>query len=175
MMFNGDPGRQAPWFKHPPGENVEKHLVSLYEYRLIGMALVYLVLTGLLGVFFFLFPSLTPYFRVTHIHVGVLNFFLSVVMGLAYWMMPRPGGLRQERLEGATFYLLNDGLVLRAVAEPWWRYTGDGLPRGLSVVSGFLLFTAILSFVYAMQARIKTADMVRALREVRGKRAGRSQ
>lgn len=138
--------------------------MSLYEYRLIRAALLYLVLTGLLGVLFFLFPSLTPYFRVTHIHLGVLGFFLSMVMGVAYWMMPRPGGLKQEGLEATTFYLLNTGLVLRAVAEPWWRYTGDGLPRGLSVVSGLLLFAAILSFVYAMQARVKTREMILELR-----------
>lgn len=141
--------------------------MSLYEYRLIRAALLYLVLTGLLGVLFFLFPSLTPYFRVTHIHLGVLGFFLSMVMGVAYWMMPRPGGLRQEGLEATTFYLLNAGLVLRAVAEPWWRYTGNSLPRGLSVLSGLLLFAAILSFVYAMQARVKTKEIVLQLRQAR--------
>ena len=82
-------------------------------------------------------------------------------------MMPRPGGLRQEGLEATTFYLLNAGLVLRGVAEPWWRYTGNGLPHGLSVMSGFLLFAAILSFVYVMQARVKTKEMVLQLRQMR--------
>ncbi len=138
--------------------------MSLYEYRLIRAALLYLVLTGLLGVLFFLFPALTLYFRVTHVHLGVVGFFLSMVMGAACWMMPRPGGLKQEELEAATFYLLNTGLVLRLVAEPWWRYTGDGLPRSLSVLSGLLLFAAILSFAYAMQARVKTKEMILELR-----------
>lgn len=146
--------------------------MSLYEYRLIRMALVYLVLTGLLGVLFFLFPSLTPYFRVTHIHLGVIGFFLSMVMGVAYWMMPRPGGLKQEGLEALTFYLLNAGLVLRTIAEPWWRYTGANGPRTLSVVSGLLLFAAILTFVYAMQARVKTKEMVLQLRQAREARKG---
>ena len=100
--------------------------MSLYEYRLIRAALFYFVLTGLLGMPFFLFPSLTPYFRVTHIHLGVVGFFLSMVVGVAYWMMPRPGQLRQEGLEATTFHLLNAGLLLRALAEPWWRYTGTG-------------------------------------------------
>lgn len=147
--------------------------MSLYEYRLIRAALLYLMLTGLLGVLFFLFPSLTPYFRVTHIHLGVIGFFLSMVMGVAYWMMPRPGGLKQEGLEATTFYLLNAGLVMRAVAEPWWRYTGDGLPRGLSILSGLLLFAAILTFVYAMQARVKTKEMILQLRQAREAREGR--
>lgn len=141
--------------------------MSLYEYRLIRAALLYLVLTALLGVLFFFFPALTPYFRVTHIHLGVLGFFLSIVMGVAYWMMPRPGGLRQEGLEAATFYLLNAGLLLRAVAEPWWRFTGDALPRGLAAGSGPLLLAAILVFVWAMRARVKTKEMVLELRRAR--------
>ena len=138
--------------------------MSRYEYLLVKGALVYLVLTGLLGVLFFLYPPLTSYFRVTHIHLGVIGFFLSMVMGVAYWMMPRPGQLRQERLEALTFYLLNAGLVLRVSSEPWWRYTGDTLPHSLAVASGFLLFAAILVFAYAMQARVKTKEMILALR-----------
>lgn len=128
---------------------------------------------GLLGVLFFLFPALTPYFRVTHIHLGVIGFFLSMVMGVAYWMMPRPGGLRQEGLEAATFYLLNAGLVLRTLTEPWWRYTGNALPHGLSVLSGLLLFAAILTFTYAMQARVKTKELVLQLRRAREADQGR--
>ena len=44
---------------------------------------------------------------------------------------------------------------------------GDGLPRGLSVLSALLLFAAILTFVYAMQARVKTKEMVLRLRRAR--------
>jgi hypothetical protein len=33
-------------------------------------------------------------------------------------MMPRPGGLRQEGLDGLTFILLNTGLFLRLLLEP---------------------------------------------------------
>lgn len=54
---------------------VEKHLVSLYEHRLIRAALRYLVLTELLGVLFFLFPSLILYFRATHFRMGAIGFF----------------------------------------------------------------------------------------------------
>lgn len=62
-----------------------------------------------------------------------------------------------------TFHLFNVGLLLGALAEPWRRYTGDGLPRGLSALSGLLLFAIILTFVYGMQAGVKTAYMIRAL------------
>lgn len=55
--------------------------MSRYEAWLIRSALVYLVLTGLLGLLFTVFPALTPYFRVTHVHLGVVGFFLSMVEG----------------------------------------------------------------------------------------------
>ncbi len=141
--------------------------MSLYEARIIRMSLVYLVLTGALGVLFYLFPTLMTYYRTTHIHLGVIGFFLSMVMGVAYWMMPRPGGLRQERHEAVTFWLLNAGLILRFFAEPAWRYTGAGTFHTATVVSSLLLFGAILTFVNAMFARVQTSDTIRRMREVR--------
>lgn len=138
--------------------------MSRYEYLLIKVALYYLVLTGALGVMFMIWPGLSPYFRVTHVHLGVIGFFLSMVMGVAYWMMPRPGQLRQEGLEALTFYLLNAGLILRLVSEPWWRFSGDLWAHRLAMFSGFLLLGAIVTFAVAMQARVKTKEMILELR-----------
>lgn len=144
--------------------------MSRYQAMLIRSALFYLVLTGALGVLFFLSPGITPFFRVTHVHLGVIGFFLAMVMGVAYWMMPRPGGIRQEGFEATTFYLLNAGLALRVIAEPWWRYTGEDLAYAASTASGLLLFAAILTFAVAMQARVKTAETIRRIREEQGSR-----
>lgn len=135
------------------------------------MALVYLLITGILGVLFLLFPGLVPYFRVTHVHVGVVGFFLSVVMGVAFWMMPRPGGLRQEGLEAWTFYLLNSSLLLRLVFEPYWHYSASPLAYVLTVGSGLLTLSAMGVFAWAMQARIKTKEEILALRLAREAKA----
>ncbi len=88
-------------------------------------------------------------------------------MGVAYWMMPRPGQLRQDGFEAATFYLLNAGIVLRLIAEPWWRYSGANWLQVLVIASGILQLAAIVTFAYAMQARVLTAEMLRKLREKR--------
>jgi hypothetical protein len=141
--------------------------MSTYEYRLVKASLVYLVLTGAFGVLFLIFPGLEPYFTVTHVHLGVVGFFLSMVMGVAFWMMPRPGGLRQERLEALTFYLLNSGLMLRLITEPWWRYSGGEWLHVLVILSGLLQLAAFGCFAYAMQARVKTTGMLVKLREER--------
>ena len=139
--------------------------MSRYEAALVRASLLYLVLTGALGVLFTIWPGFAPYFRVTHVHLGVVGFLLSMVMGVAYWLMPRPKGIRQEGLEALTFWLLNTGLVLRLMAEPWWRYSGAAWLQPLVIVSGLLLFGAILTFAYAMQKRVVTIDTIQKLRQ----------
>jgi len=138
--------------------------VSKWETRLIRMGLVYLLLTGLLGLFFFIFPQHAWAFRTTHVHLGVLGFFFSLVMGVAFWMMPRPGGLRQEHQEAAAFVLLNAGLILRSFTEPWLNLGGPpGLRYGL-IASGALLVATFALFAIAMNARVKTAEEIQRLR-----------
>ena len=50
--------------------------MSAYEVLLIRAGLVYLVATAALGVAFFAWPASVWAFRTTHIHLGVLEFFL---------------------------------------------------------------------------------------------------
>lgn len=90
-------------------------------------------------------------------------------MGVAYWMMPRPGGLRQAGLEGLTFFLLNAGLLLRLVLEPLALGGHGGLSPWLAF-SGALQLLAILLFAFAMHQRVITADMLKKKREQRERR-----
>jgi hypothetical protein len=147
--------------------------VGFWHFLFIRTALVYLVYTALLGTLFYLFPSLQGSLRPSHAHAGLVGFFLQMVMGVAYWMMPRPGGLRQDRLEGLTFFLLNAGLFLRLVLEPF-HLSGLG-PRGLGPwlgLSGGLQLAATLVFAWAMGRRVVTGDMLRKMREERERRGG---
>ena len=138
--------------------------MSPYEARLVRASLVWLVLTGALGVLFYFAPTFAGLFRTTHVHMGAVGFFLSMVMGVAYWMMPRPGGVRQERAEALTFDLLHGGLLLRLVAEPAWRATGEAWLGQLSAVSGVLQLAAIVVFALAMNARVVTMDEIKRRR-----------
>lgn len=138
--------------------------MSRYQVALIRAALLWLLLTAGMGLLFFVAPRFVGALRVVHVHLGVLGFFLSLVMGVAYWLMPRPGGLRQERLEGWTFWLFHPALALRAVAETWLRTGGPDWLRGALIVAGALLFAAIAIFVVAMFRRVRTAEAIRRLR-----------
>jgi hypothetical protein len=138
--------------------------VSRWEVALVRAALVWLVVTGALGVVVTVWPALGGLLRTTHAHAGTVGFFLSLVMGVAYWMMPRPGGVRQERLEAGTFWLLHGGLALRVVAEPAWRFTlASGWSAAL-LVSALAQLAAMLVFAIAMRARVVTADEVKRRR-----------
>lgn len=150
--------------------------MNRYEVLLIRFGLLYLVLTGMFGVLFMLQPQLAAYFRVTHVHLGFLGFFLSLVMGVAYWMMPRPGGMRQEGATAATFYLHNLGLVLRSIAEPWFRYAGGTAPQVVMAAGGFASLAAIVIFAVSMIRRVRTAEEIQNLRrDARLKREAEEQ
>src|SRR5690606_30512224 len=87
--------------------------VSRWQVAFLRAALLWLVATGALGLWVTLSPGLSALVRPTHAHMGTIGFFLGMVMGVAFWMLPRPGGIRQTGLEAATFLLLQAGLVLR--------------------------------------------------------------
>lgn len=141
--------------------------MSPYEVRLVRASLVWLVLTGVLGVLFYLAPAVAGPFRTTHVHMGAVGFFLSMVMGVAYWMMPRPGGMRQERAEALTFYCLHGGMLLRLAAEPAWRATATAWLEPLVLLSGLLTLTAIVVFATAMNRRVVTMDEIKRRRAQR--------
>lgn len=142
-----------------------------WEFLFIRTSLVYLVYTGLTGTLFYLWPGLIPVFKTSHVHAGLVGFFLSMVMGVAYWMMPRPGRLRQDRLEAATYLALNAGLVLRLLLEPWMLYSGVQSLRPLLAVSGLLQLGAVGIFAYAMSQRVVTGEMLAILRAKREAKA----
>ncbi len=136
--------------------------MSRYQVALLRGAVLYLLATAALGMLFTVRPGLVGALGPTHAHLGLVGFFLSTVMGVAFWMMPRPGGIRQEGWEAACFYLLNAGLLLRAGAEPWWRLTAAPAAHTLFVVSSALALAAVACFAWAMHGRLVTVATVRA-------------
>src|SRR5690606_33864207 len=121
-----------------------------------------------------IWPGSKAVWQPTHAHLGTVGFFLSMVMGVAYWMLPRPGGIKQTRLEMTTFLFLQAGMLLRVIGEPWWRAGGGQLPYALFAASGGLVFLAVLTFAFAMSKRIVTVDVIRARARPRKGAAGDS-
>lgn len=141
--------------------------MSFYEHLFVRSSLFYLLYTALTRTAFYVWPGLIPYFKASHVHAGLVGFFLCMVMGVAFWMMPRPGQIRQDRLEALAFFILNAGLLLRLIIEPWLLFSGNRGLLPLLVASGLLQTTAIVVFVYAMSKRVLTKEKLFELAERR--------
>ena len=112
---------------------------------LIRAAMLYLVAGLVVGVVIQgPFTARTPFlYRLwpTYIHLLIVGWLSQLVFGVAYWMFPRysaeqPRG--SERLGWATFALLNLGLLVRAIVEPWHTLGGRGMLLIGSAVSQLL-------------------------------------
>ncbi|HEY8257455.1 MAG TPA: hypothetical protein VIG08_07345 [Gemmatimonadales bacterium] len=74
------------------------------------------------------FPLLSALWP-TYLHLLVLGWLTQLIFGVAFWMFPRYSAERPRGSDGlgwAAFWLLNAGLLVRAVAEPWHAVSGHG-------------------------------------------------
>ena len=106
---------------------------------------VYLVLTFAVGGVLLMLEALgrsVPYVcAIEHAHLGEVGWLVNIVIGIALWMLP----LNRERFPAtqgryptavvyACFVLLNSGLVLRLIAEPWYQL-GGGAPAAAALLA----------------------------------------
>lgn len=87
----------------------------------IRTALVYLLVSLVAGVLQVTSPPLRPLLWPTYLHLLVLGWLTQLIFGVAFWMFPRysakePHG--SESLGWTSYWLLNAGLIIRAVGEP---------------------------------------------------------
>jgi len=92
----------------------------------------------------------------TYLHLLVVGWLTQFIFGVAYWMFPRysaeqPRG--SEWLGWAGLILLNAGLGIRIVAEPWYSVAGRG--GALLVASALLQMLAGWTFVANTWPRIR--------------------
>lgn len=119
----------------------------------------FLIGGGLGGVFLaFKAFGLWPMWRVfitPHAHIMFVGFITHLIMGVSDWMFPRPKQTRYtEQRAIAALLILNAGLILRIVAEPWLGLRHSPIPQVLLTLSGALQFLAIALFVYNIWDRV---------------------
>jgi heme/copper-type cytochrome/quinol oxidase subunit 1 len=77
----------------------------------------------------------------TYLHLFIVGWITQLIFGVAFWLFPRYSADRprgSERLGWWSFGLLNLGLLLRTIGEPW-HLLGGGTEAG-----GFLVGAAVL-------------------------------
>jgi heme/copper-type cytochrome/quinol oxidase subunit 1 len=115
------------------------------------------------------FPN--PYESSAHTHAIFAGFIMTMILGVALWLFPRPDSsdtrYRPARIE-AAWWLLTVGTASRVVGE-LSRLTIDAAwLRWLVVVSGFLQIAGLGLYFWTMWKRIRAVGS--AVREKQGER-----
>lgn len=97
-------------------------------------------------------------FVTAHAHILLVGFFINIVMGVAFWMFPRPPDRRMnEPLATVAYALLNVGLAMRISFE-WAQEEYQGQLYGaLLGASGVLQALGGVLFVYVIWPRVRAA------------------
>ncbi len=127
----------------------------------IKTGLVYFVLGLLLGIVISFdtvrFSTAGRALWLVYLHLLVVGWITMLIIGVAYWLFPRydrdqPYG--SVTLGWTGYVLLNGGLVLRAVVEPWTAAGGRPFEPAVIVSAAAQLF-GILAFVTLLWPRVK--------------------
>jgi len=129
----------------------------------VKTSLVYLVLTLFVSVLLVVkdvFDNPLPLAGLfpVYIHLLVIGWLTQLIFGVAYWMFPvysREKPRASENLGWAIYILLNAGLVLRAIAEPWQSQHPNMTSAWLLILSATLQWLAGLMFVFNTWSRVK--------------------
>jgi heme/copper-type cytochrome/quinol oxidase subunit 1 len=105
--------------------------------------------------------DLPPFFRAlgpVYFHIFLVGWVTQLIFGVVFWMFPkqsleRPRG--NERLAWATFWLLNAGLILRAVAEQFQTLNPSSVFGWLLAFSALAQWAAGLIFASNTWGRVK--------------------
>ena len=129
----------------------------------VRTALLYFVLALLTGAALALrsvlnLPAWVSTLQPLYFHLFMLGWVTQLIFGVVFWMFPkfsmeRPRG--SERLGWMSFGLLNAGLALRAVGEPWVALQPGTTGGWLLAASAILQLLAGWAFVANTWARVR--------------------
>jgi len=92
-------------------------------------------------------------------HMLVIGWITQMIMGVSVWMFPRKKRNRnkeQSTLATGAFFLLNGGLIVRFLSEPFLPLVTDStIVPTVVIVSGILQVTAIILFIVEVWPRVQ--------------------
>jgi hypothetical protein len=145
----------------------------------VKASILYLGLGALLGALFLIdrwipLGSALLALRVSHVQFLVVGWLTQFIVGVAWWLFPplriglRPDALAHdvplrrgqtqrgsEPLFWAAFVCLNAGVLLQAIFEPLYNWTGIGFFRFLAGLSALFLLAAAVAFVVNLWGRVR--------------------
>jgi hypothetical protein len=92
-------------------------------------------------------------------HMLVMGWFTQVIMGVSIWMFPRRKRDRKkiQSMEALfTFWLLNTGLILRFITEPFLPVLNNGIAADTVIsVSALLQISAVILYTMEVWPRLR--------------------
>ena len=91
-------------------------------------------------------------------HMLVIGWITQVIMGVSVWMFPRKNRSRKKGrspLAIGAFYLINAGLVIRFLSEPFLPLVTGMLVPAIVIFSGVLQVAAIMLFIFEIWPRVQ--------------------
>jgi len=128
------------------------------ENRFIVTSAVWLLLTVLLGISIILFPQILANGSfLIHIHLGIIGWFMMLVVGVASTLMPMffiAHQLNKKCLERA-YWMINGGLVLLVVTMFFSLGNYVRIGAGVMILLGFVMFFRYNLSAYKKRLRHK--------------------
>jgi hypothetical protein len=142
----------------------------------VKASILYLGLGSLLGALFLInrwipFGAAILALKTSHVQFLVVGWLTQLIVGVAWWLFPplqiglrpdaplpvRRGQTQRgsEPLFWAAFGCLNAGVLLQAVFEPLYIWTGIGFFSFLAGLSGLFLLAAAIAFVVNLWGRVR--------------------
>ncbi|MCB9452251.1 MAG: hypothetical protein H6672_12485 [Anaerolineaceae bacterium] len=129
----------------------------------IRTALLYLIAGVLTGALYWantlwqLWPPLRA-FNPVYIHLLVVGWITQLIFGVMYWMFPiisKTNMRGSPYLAWGTYVLLNMGLLLRAVGEPWRTLDPTPINQALLVLSALIQVAAGILLILTVWPRVR--------------------
>jgi hypothetical protein len=132
----------------------------------VKTSLVYLVVTFAVGAGLAVARAcgigLPGVVNVIHAHLGFVGWLANIVVGIALWMLPlnrarfpQTQGRYPPSAPYVCYALLNGGLLLRAITEPWLDVRGGTVAAVLFAISGIAQLAGIVIFVAIAWLRVR--------------------
>ena len=93
-----------------------------------------------------------------HTHVLLFGFVIMLIMGVAYWMFPRPAKddfRYSPNIAELNYWLITAGTVIRAAGELWMAVASNPAEIYLVAAGSALQMTAGVVFVWKVWSRIR--------------------
>ena len=129
----------------------------------IKTAMIYLIAGLAAGALYWvnaqwLFSPVLAALSPTYLHMLVVGWLTQLIFGVIYWMFPiiNKDNMRGDpRLAWAVYVLLNAGLLLRVICEPWHSVASNDVNGIGLVVAAVMQVAAAYFFILVCWPRVR--------------------